>query len=339
MQARGIFCPLPCRPSAAAVLYSCWKNFSYNSAQMETREGNLSFGTEIEEQFRLHIHVDVQGQRRLMLYRNEIAVRGVLSPALALLQFFAQNPNEFFRKSTIQDALNLKDFDKSLSNLRKGLGEDFKDSRIIETKSNGYRFLLDVQKQGDLGVEVFPRWRQKVFFDLLDKVTFDKKDDEDLRFVTFFFTCGVLDLGLDKLLKNGARIRIVLIDPDENWIWEARFGLRKDAITPGKAKALAIGQIEDLKSIAREARKAKATGTIELKLSKSMPSAFIAHSGKRAVTGMLLTPCSYVAGPMIEVLRDTEPWEKLYEDWLVRWEPGTPVELYAEAKRDRDSKQ
>jgi hypothetical protein len=296
---------------------------------MEMRLGKLCFGEE-PDIFRLEIRVDVQGQRRLTLFHNGIAV-DVISPALSLLQFFAENPKEPLLKSTIQEALNLKDFDQCLTRLRKALEEKPGAPLFIETlaRGNGYKFLWDVTREGDLGIDAYPRWRPTIFFDLLDNVT-RGKGDEDLRFVTFFFTCGIRDLGLDKLLKKGLRVRIVLVDPKEEQIWEARHGLRTDEMTPAKARGQTIQQIEELKNAAKRAEAAKATGRLELRLTTFMPAAFIAHSRKKAVAGMFFAHCSYVEGPMIEVLHSTELWDKLYEDWFVRWDAGTPVKLYPE---------
>ena len=305
------------------------EEISANISAMEVREGNLLFGQEIEENFRLYIRVDVQGQRHLTLFFNEIAVPGMLNGSLSLLQFFLENPKEPLLKSTIQEALNLADFDRNLSNLRKGLRDNPADPRFIDTltHSTGYKFMLNVVRKGDVGVEAFPRWRQSIFFALLNKVN-RGQGEEDLRIVTVAFSCGARDLGLDVLLKRGARIRIVMMDPTNADILEFRHGLRQDSMTGPQGKDQIIEQILGLHSIAKRAERDGAEGRLELVVSRSMPSGFVAHTDKGAVTGMFLAQASYVEGPMIEAQHHTEPWDKLYDDWFIRWETGTPMDLY-----------
>jgi hypothetical protein len=292
---------------------------------MQIRTGNLYFGGEIDERFRLHIRIDELGNRTLMLLRNEVAQPKVMAKSLVLLQFFLEHPKEILLKSTIQEALSLTDFDKNLSNLRiDGLDDKEDEHRIIETlpRSNGYRFKLSVTRDGDLGTDVYPRWRAPIFDNLLNEVTrsSDSKIHEDLRIVTVAFGSGVQELGFDELLRRGARVRIIMTDPLAEVLIRARHGHRQDSMTPAKGKLEILSQIEELRVVAKDGVASGYEGSIELALSSAMPGAFIAHTYKRALAGMFLAQCSYLHGPMIEAQRDTAPWCKLYDDWHIRWE-------------------
>jgi hypothetical protein len=295
---------------------------------METREGSFSFGADMDNPFRLHIRVDVQGHRHPMLLHREVAVPSVPTASLALLQFFVENPKEIIMKAAIQDALRLENFDKSLSALRQALDDDWKHPKFIETLGamNSYRFMLDVVREGDLGIEALPRWRPGLFSDLLNNVT-RGAGEEDLRIVTVAFGCGIQELGLDRLLKKGARVHIVMMDPKEKNLLEARHGLREDTMTPAQGKVEIERQIGELRNIAQRARDNKYQGELKLKLSKAMPAGFVVHSRRRAIVGLFLATCSYSHGPMIEVHHDTDVWQKLYDDWFARWRIAADVDL------------
>jgi hypothetical protein len=300
---------------------------------MEAREGNLYFGRELDIPFRLFIRIDVQGHRHLTLLRDDKVVTGMQTASLALLQFFLENPQEPLKQTTILDAVHLSDFDNALSNLRHGLDLDqHADPRFIETLKhlNSYRFMLSVTRDGDLGTEVFPRWRWPIFDSLLSKVS-RGTDAEDLRIVTVAFASGVQELQLDRLLKRNSRIRIVMMEPRDADLLRARHGIRQDGVTVDMARLDIVRQIKELSVLAKRVRNDKAcTGSLEVALSRAIPAAFIAHSPRLAVAGIFLATTSHSHGPMMEFARDTDPWQQLYEDWKARWESSPKLDMFGD---------
>ena len=296
---------------------------------MESREGSLTFGKEHGEPFRLDIRVDVQGHRHLTLFQGEQRVERLLKPSLDLLQYFLENPHERLLKTDIENALNVDDVTKSLSLLRGGLGGNASDDRfIVRHPLGGYEFVCDVSSEGDLGIECYPRWRPSIFYDLLSKVTRGSQEDkEDLRIATVGFSSSMQDLALDRLLKKGARIRIIMMNPENDALMKARHALRTDSINAAKSKTQINEQIEELRQIVRSALASKSQGSLELRLSDAMPSAFIAHTRRRAVFGLFLAQGSYVMGPLVDVKAKTETYDKLHEDWTARWTHAKPIAL------------
>jgi hypothetical protein len=292
---------------------------------MEPREASLYFGDDRE--FRLSIHVDVQGHRHLALFHEKIRV-DLGGPSLALLQFFLEHPNEDHFKTDIQDALALKDFLKTISLLRIALDLHAPNRVFIGSGATTgcLLFLGDVFREGDLGAEVFPRWRGPILDKLLREAELGSDEDSerygDIRISTIAFSCGIPELGLGQLIKKGLKIRIIMLDPKEEGLLESRHGLRKDGMTPTKGKAEINGQIEALRKVVANLPK-NVRGNIELRLTKKMPSAFVAHTRKRAVAGLFLSHASYSDGPMIVALSGTEPWHELYQDWIARWDDVT----------------
>jgi hypothetical protein len=180
-------------------------------------------------------------------------------------------------------------------------------------------FLPDVRRQGDLGgIEAFLKWHPGRFSDLLKGVDHDDGKQEDLRIVTVAFSPSVQELHLDDILARGGRIKIVMTNPANSQLLEARHGLRKDRFTAREGRDHIIKQLEQLADIRAE------FANLEVRLSDAMPCGFVAHSNNWALAGMFPAQGSYVIGPMIEVSADTELWKTLYTDWFVRWEKGIP---------------
>jgi len=167
-------------------------------------------------------------------------------------------------------------------------------------------------------------WDQERFFKLLNRVepgdvNQEHEGDGDLRITTTFFI-SYFDLRKKALLElcaKGVRIKVLLMNPDNAELMQARFGLRKDGLTPDKAKPdleAEIGRLADFPSI-------------EVRISDSMPCGFVAHSRNWAIVGLMPAHDSYVFGPMIETSAGTPTWQMLGEDWKARWEAARPYRV------------
>jgi DNA-binding winged helix-turn-helix (wHTH) protein len=290
---------------------------------MERHFGSLSFGD-----FCLEIRRNpyIPNEVHRILYRASVEVE--LEPLpLKLLECLARRPKEPLEESYLSMALRRdasdegKNIQHHIHTLRAALGDMDRDNRrfIANIPTWGYKFLADVRRQGDVGgIEAFLTWDHPRFFELLSRVERHGDEKEDLRIVTVAFSGGVTNLHLEKLLARNARIRIVMMNPENRDLLKARHGLRRDPKTPEKGRSEIEEQLEELAGIMAE------YPTLEVRLSDAMPGGFVAHSKDWALTGMFLAHCSYVKGPMIEVSADTETWKHLYTDWFVRWEAAKP---------------
>jgi DNA-binding winged helix-turn-helix (wHTH) protein len=298
---------------------------------MEQRE-ILTFGAEYGEPFRLETRIDAHRQQHLKLYQGarEIRHKNLLHPTLLLLRHLAKN----FRQDLFEgDILNLlwpegRDeglVEKHISALRgKDVLNDQPPHRFIKTiPRHGYRFLADVRVEGNLGgIQIFEKWNRPRFYELLGAVERGREDgSEDLRIVTTVFNSSISELGLDALLQKRVRIKILMMNPENEPLMHARFSLRKDAV---KHRILQDQrqQIADLKKLASQhppSSPIDQAGTLEFRVSDIMPPGFVAHSLKWALYGVFLAQESYVAGPLLEIRADTELWRQLHTDWKLRW--------------------
>lgn len=159
-------------------------------------------------------------------------------------------------------------------------------------------------------------------YELLGKVERGThKEEEDLRIVTTGFNSGVSELDLEGLLRRNVRVRIVMMNPQNGALIDARYSLRKDRTKERAVRELneQIMEIQKLASQFPPVVSPEPKGTLELKLSDTMPCGFLVHSKNWALLGMFLAHDSYVAGPMLQIRSDTELWKKLRLDWDARW--------------------
>ncbi len=297
---------------------------------MEHRE-ILSFGEPFGEPFRLEIRLDSQGQPHLTLFRGQRAVKHLLKPSLALLRYLAEHPKEELLEADILEALWPRNVDpyiveKHISFLRApdALNDDFKNPRFIATlPKRGYKFLLDVRREGDIGgIKVYPKWIGHRFLELLSSVERGSgSETEDLRIVTTGFSCGVGELQLDGLIKKDVRVKILMMNPQNDALVQARYSLREDKTPQTAVRELKdqIGQIEKLARLYPPEVPGEHKGNLQMLLSDMTPSGFVVHTGNWALLGIFLAHDSYVGGPMLEIRSDTDLWEKLRIDWDRRW--------------------
>jgi hypothetical protein len=292
---------------------------------MEQRE-TFTFGAELGDHLRLEVRMDAQGRPHLTLFRGRAEV-SLLKPTLALLRYMVERPKQKLLEGDILAALwpdetNPNIVEKHISFLRKRALNDH--PGFIQTIPKvGYKWLTDVQREGDLGdLEAFPKWNRPRFYELLGKVERGThKEEEDLRIVTTGFNSGVSELDLEGLLRRNVRVKIVMMNPQNDALIDARYSLRKDRPKERAVRELneQITEIQKLASQFPPVESPEPKGTLELKISDTMPCGFVVHSKNWALLGVFLAHDSYVAGPMLQIRSDTELWKKLRLDWDARW--------------------
>ena len=292
------------------------------------RHATFTFGEKFGEPFRLEVRRDSQGDLHLALFHGLQKVK-LLDPALKLLRYMVERPDKVLLKPDILNALwpeaTPSIVDTHVSALRNVLlNDEPAHPRFIETVTgHGYRFMLQVERDGELGgVEAFALWSRPRFYELLESARRGPEDErEDLRIVTTGFNQGVSELDLNGLLRRHVRVKILMMNPENEALIDSRYSLREDKPKPRALRELKeqIAEIERLAKIYPPAKPPQRKGSLELRLSDIMPAGFMVHGKEWALLGIFLANDTYAAGPMLEIRADTELWERLRADWDARW--------------------
>jgi hypothetical protein len=289
------------------------------------RHETLTFCTKADEQYRLEIRLRPGGLKTLKLFHKDEELRGVFDRSLRLLQFMAERPKTDVTKNDIMDGLGLEGgpntVDKYISELRDVLIDSHKEPRFIETVPGGYKFRVDVSREGDLGIDAFPKWNRARFYELLSNVKRGEDEGEDLRIVTTGIGSSVEELDLKGLLRKQLRIKLLFMNPANEGLTDARYSIRQDKPKERGLRELKE-QVSEIQKLALQyppGAKGDKRGTLEFALSNVMPCGFVAHTRGWALLGVFLAHDSYTAGPMLEIRSDSEAWETLYLDWKARW--------------------
>ncbi len=286
------------------------------------------------ENCRLEIkpHPHDRDQTLLRLFVDNVP-QSVQTKTLKLLQYLADDhPNEEITDAEI--ALDVwgtlgavDNVWKQISLLRRALGEpQNKPYKFIDTLPNrrGYRFIAKVRSEGDLGrLDGLMKWDPEAFLHFLKQVKrseMQSEMEEDLRIVTTAFPAAPSEMLFEDLLKDGIRIRVLLMNPENDVLIHARYALREDKKGKVGPEELRV-QIEQLPVLAKTDG---CTGKLEWQLSDAMPCGFLAHASHGALVGLFLAHTSYTKGPMIQVPANTDLWKTLYLDWKKRWDNPAP---------------
>jgi len=288
--------------------------------------------------FRLEIrpHPHDPGELLLRLFRNG-DFQALERLQLRLLRFLAdEHPGEEVSIDEIAAAVwpagsGGDNVQKQISLLRGKLGDQIRPYQIIDTlrDSGAYKFIARVRADGDFErVAGLPKWSTRRLLEFFAKLRRNDEDKEDLRIVTSGLVPSRQDLDLEDYLRRDIRIRIVMINPANRSLLEARYALRQDKYTTDDAESDIAKQVEHL----RDLMALYPPGTLEVHLSNAMPSGLIFHAKEWAVLGMFPAQGSYFLGPLIETTQHTALWRNLYDDWKIRWDnPAqrlTPIRRY-----------
>lgn len=298
---------------------------------MEPRSESLLFSANTGAPFLLEVRRDSLGELHLVLFHGHDVVDGLFRPTLALLRYMAERPNKELHNDDLLNDLWPESVpnivEKHVSLIRNALGDTKPplEPLFIQTiHGSGYKFLPEVRRSGDLGdIDAYPEWSNERFFQLLKQVERGTgKESDDLRIASTALSCGFGELRLERLiLKNRVRIKILMMNPENLPLIEARYMLRKDKSYDRTVRELR-DQIAEIEKLSRlyPVGPDQTRGSLELHLSDSMPCGCLIHAANWALLGIFLAHDSYSAGPMMEFRGDSEPWRVLHDDWAVRWD-------------------
>ena len=157
----------------------------------------------------------------------------------------------------------------------------------------------------------FHEWDK--LYDLLDEI--ERGDgEEDLRIMTSYFIDWVsIQQPLRRLLRKDVRIKILLMNPENKELVEARFGIRCDSASPSEVEPELQRQIKSLENDPLLKK-------IEVLQSDIMPSGFVVLTSKWIIFGFMPAKGPYKEGPMIRDTSDSDIWKLFDDDWKIRWE-------------------
>jgi DNA-binding winged helix-turn-helix (wHTH) protein len=293
------------------------------------RQTIYTFGRNLGVPFRLEVQGSSASTGYISLTRGGHVVKGPTRKALKLLHYLLDHPKQPCRRDQILGELSPKSennlVDRYVSQLRVALGDDPSNPTFIGRVDRGYRFLQDVEVNGELGaITPYPRWDKARFYELMRELKRGSDEDgEDLRISTVSLSAGLEAFGLVDLLRRNLRVKILFMDPKEDVLVHARFSGRQDK-TEVKCIQELTEQHKALETLAGHFPPGKPggprRGTLEYAVSRLMPCGFVAHSKDWAILGIFLTHTSYVEGPMFDIRSGSELWKELYKDWDARWE-------------------
>jgi len=180
------------------------------------------------------------------------------------------------------------------------------------------------------------------FYDLLGELERNGPSADqraDLRIVTTR-ALGVAQLKFETLLQKGLRIEILMLNPDNRALIDARYAARTD-VSPKTALDSLQDQIKTLIEMQSSANPGKLT----IMVSDIQACGFVAIGQSRALLGVMLAHKSFVYGPMIEVPSHTIIWDRLIEDFDARWACAAippaawkPLDKFWKAKWERQAR-
>jgi hypothetical protein len=168
--------------------------------------------------------------------------------------------------------------------------------------------------------------------ELLDETKPNPNEEHDLRIFTTAFAFRVDDdqpilKSLSKLLVDRVKISILLINPRNVSLADARFRLRADLDkTMERRTAKALDALYDqILWLSDEAAKFP---SLKIRFTNTMPSGFLALNAHRALLGLFVATTSYARAPHIEAGKGSVLWKTLKKEWDDRWtDKETTIDL------------
>jgi hypothetical protein len=160
----------------------------------------------------------------------------------------------------------------------------------------------------------------------------DAGSEADLRLATTGFVnqTGIVQI-CRRLLKKGVRIQIIMMNPDNAVLLDARFGVRGqslagDGLSPEQGRLDIVRQLDVFKRLSvahrRQERQdepqGRPGGSLEVYTSDRQPVGFYALTDRWVMFGMMPVTGSFLTGPVLEAGSGSDLWRLLREDWEER---------------------
>lgn len=171
-----------------------------------------------------------------------------------------------------------------------------------------------------IGAEVLQvgQWDLRMVQTLLESAT---AGDEVRIWITFFVDLQKMDNIVRRLIDEGVKIQILMMNPDNEGLVRSRFRLRTSykQNPPLKAQDTLRDQFKTFQDIAGE--KTGSKGSLEIKQCDTMPFGVFYQIGHQVMLlGLFLSVETWQEGPLIKFYPGTPEWSVLRQNWSDCWE-------------------
>jgi hypothetical protein len=171
-----------------------------------------------------------------------------------------------------------------------------------------------------IGAEVLPvgQWDLKTVQSLLESAT---AGDEVRIWITFFVDFQKMDSIVRRLIDDGVKIQILMMNPGNEGLVRSRFRLRTSyrQNPPLKAQDTLRDQFRTFQDIAKETMGRK--GSLEIRQCDTMPFGVFYQIGHQVMLlGLFLSVETWEEGPLIKFYPGSPQWKVLSQNWSDCWE-------------------
>lgn len=171
-----------------------------------------------------------------------------------------------------------------------------------------------------IGAEVLQvgEWDLKTVQSLLESTT---AGDEVKIWITFFVDFQKMDNIVRRLVDEGVKIQILMMNPENEGLVRSRFRLRTSyrQNPPLKAQDTLRDQFKTFQDIAKETKGRK--GSLEIKQCDTMPFGVFYQIGHQVMLlGLFLSVETWQEGPLIKFYPGSPQWKVLSQNWNDCWE-------------------
>jgi hypothetical protein len=182
-----------------------------------------------------------------------------------------------------------------------------------------------------IGAEVLQvgQWDLKTVQSLLESTT---AGDEVRIWITFFVDLQKMDNIVRRLIDEGVKIQILMMNPENEGLVRSRFRLRTSyrQNPPTKAQDTLRDQFRTFQDIAEETTGRK--GSLEIKQCDTMPFGVFYQIGHQVMLlGLFLSVETWQEGPLIKFYPSSPEWKVLSQNWSDCWE--NPLDGRGESHR------
>jgi hypothetical protein len=146
-------------------------------------------------------------------------------------------------------------------------------------------------------------------------------DNEIRIWTTFMRFPGSVDVLLYKLVNKGAKVKILILNSENDGLVRGKYRLREEPLQPEKAKKKLKDQIAKIREIAEKMKQNRAKGSLDISACDSIPFGVFYQIGNRLMCiGYALPLQAWTNGPLVKIYPGTRQWEILKKNWEICWD-------------------
>jgi hypothetical protein len=146
-------------------------------------------------------------------------------------------------------------------------------------------------------------------------------DDEIRIWTTFMRFPGGVDALFYKLVKLNVKVKILILNPENDGLVRGKYRLREEPLKPELAKEKLKDQIIKIRRIADDLRRKNAKGSLAISECDSIPFGVFYQLGNRVMlVGYALPLDAWTNGPLVKIYPGSKQWDILKENWESCWD-------------------